>query len=441
MRSGSTFSSLSAVLGLACLLAPASSGAGREKQRRIWLWCDGEANWASLNSPERVAAVLDKSARAGVTDIVVDVKLISGEVHYKSRIAPRVREWNKVRLPDENFDRLAVFLKEGRRRGLRVHASMNVFSEAHKHASPPRGVLLAKRDWQTILYTPQGLKPTLEVDQGPGGYAGFVNPIIPEVQDYELSIVRELAENYSLDGIVFDRMRYDDLYSDFSDLSRREFEGLVGSLERWPQDIFEIDSSSRITQGKFFKQWIQWRAGNIKRFLARARALVKGVKPAMEVNVYVGSWYPLYYDVGVNWASPDFKAGFDWMTPDYHKTGYAELVDHLLTGCYYPDVTIQELREKKEEVVDRLTGAKAAKPDYYSVEGGCDMSRKAAAGAAPVYASLYILDYFNDGLKDPSLFKKAIAMCLKKTDGIMLFDLVYIEKHGLWKLLRASFKS
>jgi uncharacterized lipoprotein YddW (UPF0748 family) len=56
-------------------------------------------------------------------------------------------------------------------------------------------------------------------------YNGMLNPANPEVQEYELAILREFAEKYpDVDGIVFDRVRFDNITSDFSPLSKELFE-------------------------------------------------------------------------------------------------------------------------------------------------------------------------------------------------------------------------
>src|SRR5205823_11360248 len=71
--------------------------------------------------------------------------------------------------------------------------------------------------------------------------AMFLNPSHPDAQAYELGIVSELATNYDLDGITFDRMRYPSMGSDFSDLSRRQFGTWLGKpLERLPEDVYRM---------------------------------------------------------------------------------------------------------------------------------------------------------------------------------------------------------
>ena len=141
----------------------------------------------------------------------------------------------------------------------------------------------------------------------------FVNPLHPEVRSYALSVIEEICTKYQVDGIVLDRMRYPGLYADFSDLSRQAFEKQLGRpVENWPRDVIVRTPTGYQDpeRGPLFKDWLKFRAQTMRDFLAEARSTVKAVKPAARLGIYVGSWYPLYYDVGVNWGSPTNAAGY-----------------------------------------------------------------------------------------------------------------------------------
>ena len=73
---------------------------------------------------------------------------------------------------------------------------------------------------------------------------------------------------------------------------------------------------------------------------------------------------------------------------------------------------------------------------WYCVEGACEMSMKVTKNVIPVYGSIYVLQY-----KDhPDTFRDAIQMCLSKTNGVMIFDLVYLEQYGWWDHLRKELR-
>jgi uncharacterized lipoprotein YddW (UPF0748 family) len=253
----------------------------------------------------------------------------------------------------------------------------------------------------------------------------FVNPANREVRDYELSIIREIVDNYDIDGIVLDRMRYSGLNADFSEDSRRSFESWLGSrVERWPEDVLLIPAlrNQQPVWGPLFQKWLHWRALNIRTFAQEARAVIKSARPELEMAVYVGSWYWSYYPLGVNWASDRFRPAAAWATPDYHRTGYAPLMDWITTGCYYPAVS-------REEASARGVSQAA------TVQAAAEGSAHVIGNASFFYAGLYLLDYRND----PEQFIRAVEMCRRASQGVMLFDLVYIEEYGWWDILKQLF--
>ena len=479
--------------------------------RRQILWCDAEANCARLDNTQAVIELMQNAKSACIDTIIVDVKPLSGEVLYFSKIAPRLSNTGDYQYPVD-FDLLATMITEGHKAGIEIHAGINIFCEAHRQLG--RGPAYKNRDWQIMSYetdrilelpnreqiriekidpwdktaTPaiftrkSGLMLNPEQDriyitvcndtienavsfanddviipedgcivvldsgtfladlkQGDEikwstvpvmrvgedsmipSWGIFVNPT-GQAREYELGIIKEIVGNYDIDGIVFDRMRYPNIYADFSKSSLDAFSKWVG-LDKTvnPDDIFKFSDKPwlPIIHGRFFKQWLEWRSWQIHDFADTAVKLVKSIKPEIIAGIYVGSWYESYYDVGVNWGSRDYNPKYKWMTPDYHNTGFAELFDYICTGCYYPTVTRNEAKEKGIS-------------ESGTVEAGCEMSIEAINGASNVYGSLYLRDYKND----PDLFKQAVEMSCSKTDGVMLFDLVYLEEYGWWSVLQ-----
>lgn len=252
----------------------------------------------------------------------------------------------------------------------------------------------------------------------------FVNPIGP-AREYELRMIQEIVSGYDIDGIVFDRMRYPNLYADFSSTSREAFEAWLGrGALRWPEDVFTINDVPWLApiQGKYYKEWLEWRARQIRNFVEEAVELIRSIKPSVRVGVYVGSWYESYYEVGVNWGSAKFRPGYDWMTPTYDETGFAELFDYICTGCYYPLATRADARACRQ-------------PEGATVEAACQVSRQAVGDASCLYGSLYLRDYRGN----PRGFNSAIEAAEQHTDGVMLFDLIYLEEYGWWPMLERAF--
>src|SRR5204862_7213179 len=93
------------------------------------LWIDATANLDRLRSRQAVAAVLDRCRTARINTVVVEVKPLSGQVLYHSRIAPRLTEWRGKPYPA--FDLLEAMAEGGPRRGLKIHPASDGFSQRH----------------------------------------------------------------------------------------------------------------------------------------------------------------------------------------------------------------------------------------------------------------------------------------------------------------------
>ncbi|MFQ3550304.1 MAG: family 10 glycosylhydrolase, partial [Armatimonadota bacterium] len=179
-------------------------------------------------------------------------------------------------------------------------------------------VLVGKNDSANFLrqYTNMGteLKPILEQAFVPIEDAQtwtiplWVNPNNPEVRQRLLDMTAELMNNYDFDGVIYDdRMRFTDVNSDMSELSRTAFEKYIGKKLNWPDDVlrWEVDFPSmqrRMIPGPYMEAWIVWRNMSITNWLIDSVNTVKSIRNDATVSVYVGSWYGEYSGYGSNWA-------------------------------------------------------------------------------------------------------------------------------------------
>lgn len=407
-----------------------------EAVKPVYMWFDCEANYERLSYRDSITYYLKKVKDIGITDVVVDVKAIMGETLYDSDIAPFMGEWEGVER-SRDYDMLGIFIEEGKKLDLGVHASMNVFSGGHNYYD--RGIIFEEHaDWQSINYWCDSIVPITEMKWH---YNGMMNPALPEVQEYQLSIINEMVKKYPrLDGLVLDRARYDGISSDFSLFSQKTFEEYAGvKVENFPDDILywvkDEKGDCEWKRGKYFKKWIEWRASVIYHFFEDARAVTKQANPNIQFGTYTGAWYPVYYEVGVNWASQKYdpSADYDWATKNYKNYGYAELLDLYMTGLYFYEVTMEEV-EKLNEVAMEKRGEAAmgeGKDYWYSVEGSALLANKVVKGVVPVTGSLYVEQYE----ENVDQFKDAVKMAYNTTDGLMIFDIVHIINKDWWGVM------
>lgn len=404
-------------------------------------WFDATANFERLSTRQGVERILDKCKAAGIDAVAVGIRPLSGHTMYRSRFAPQLTEWQGFTYPSD-YDLLQTVIEAAHQRDIDVHALVMLVSEGHKMFGIGP-VYTAHPEWVSMVYdidignneTSAHIRPITQLKRGALNaslWAAFCNPILPDLQEHELNVVEEVLHRYQqIDGLVVDRVRYNGLNSDFSSYSRGQFEASIGRrIEHWPEDIFTlelVDGKLKRTNGPYFKEWCAWRARNIQQYMRRIVELVRRIRPDIPFGDYVGSWYPTYYEYGVNWARRRFIPRADWAaewySPGYEGTGYAEDLDYLAVGCYFPYLTKDEAEQ-------------AGAQWWNSVEGGCEIAKEVTMGVVPIYAAIYAEDW----REQPQRFTEALRLGLRLTNGLKIFDLSQIEKYDYWDEITTALK-
>lgn len=255
----------------------------------------------------------------------------------------------------------------------------------------------------------------------------MMNPHHPAVQQRVLSFLTELLTQYDVDGVVFDdRLRFGGMNADFSELTRGMFETLVGEKLKWPNDVFEFtfrpDLSKGIKPGKYYDAWMAWRAATLRDWVVRARHTIRTLRKDVQFGIYAGSWFGEYHKYGANYSSENVNAGFAFLTDAYRKTGFADQLDFLITGCYYRVPTIVDAMSD-----NRNTG--------HTVEAAGQLTNRLARDEAWAYAGIMLQDYYGR----PKALEAALQAATGSTQGVMVFDLSHrIEE--FWPIFERAFK-
>lgn len=394
-----------------------------------YIWIDASANfYYYANDKAYIATEMRKVAQMGFTDIIVDVRPTEGSVLFKSETAPQARRlaaWVKgsYRYVNRtaNWDYLQAFIDAGHAAGLKVNAAMNTFVGGYGgyYGLESEGPIFSGNmptSWATVRFTEDGLKSSYY--EGVQGTI-FVNPVNPEVQEYMLKLIRELAAYEDLDGIILDRCRFDDsnLDSDFSEVTKEKFTEFLGHApQKWP--VFDspqghyLPSSLSAEQ----KRWMSFRVKTIHDFVEKASNAAHEVRSDIRFGCYVGAWYSSYYESGVNWASPkcNVKTYYKWADDDYQQFGYADHCDFMMLGCYASASSIYGVGEWTMQGFCKR--ARNILLDDTVFAGGPDVGNPSG---------------WENGGKGDILYKTVDA-CINQADGYFLFDLCHIRMYDYW---------
>lgn len=213
-----------------------------------------------------------------------DDEVPSGRVFYHSSIAPIAAGYH-------TFDALQEVITAAHNVGIKVHAWIPQFHDQE--------AFIKNSNWQMKALI-NGVPTPFT---GSNGSEYFVNPLHHEVQQYERSIIQEVVENYNVDGVVLDWIRFDDYNMDVSDYTVQKFQQQFGYS---PINInFAVNSPQR-------DQWNEWRTDQIGQYVGDIRQdLSLSSKPDMQLGVYILP--PEFVEVGQDVSK--FKQYIDFIAP------------------------------------------------------------------------------------------------------------------------------
>lgn len=215
--------------------------------RAVWLTTAAALDWPPQADPEAqrasLARIVDSLDRSGFNTIFFQARG-RGDALYRPGLEP----WSDVLTGaagrDPGWDPLEFILGEAHRRGMEVHAWMNVYFVRGAPGRPPRTV------------------PPHVIDAHPG-WARFhddrwwLDPGEPAVSDFLVAVVEDLARRYDVDGIHLDYIRYPGRNFDDRESYARHGRGI-------PRD--------------------DWRRANVTGFLERVRASLRGIRPLLKLG-------------------------------------------------------------------------------------------------------------------------------------------------------------
>jgi uncharacterized lipoprotein YddW (UPF0748 family) len=324
-----------AIAALVCLTAPAPRASAQaptpDEIRGLWVLR------TSLTSPDRIRALVRSARDHGFNTLLVQVRA-RGDAYYSGTIEPRAAELSRQ---DDSFDPLATVLGAAHAAGLRVHAwiNVNLVSSAADLPSARQHIVHRHPEW---LMVPRDLAQELaKVDSESPGYVGrlarwtrtqagdieglYASPLLPGAVAHVVSVVRELAQRYPLDGVHFDYARYPSDRFDYSRQAIREFR-LVAAPQLAAPERARLDREERIDPFAYPDalpdEWRNFRISRMTALMRRLRETVKHERAGAVVTVA---------------AAPERQDALDRRLQDWGGWLANGLVDAICPMAYTPE--------------------------------------------------------------------------------------------------------
>jgi uncharacterized lipoprotein YddW (UPF0748 family) len=186
----------------------------------------------SGDSPEaqrsEFVRILDLHKQMGINAVFVQVRP-SSDALYASRIEPW-SQWltgAQGRAPSPLWDPLQFMVEEAHKRGMELHAWFNPFRSVVSSSSSVAESHISRRQpaWHLAYTSPFRL----------------LNPGLPEVRDYVLTVIMDVLRRYDIDGVHFDDYfyPYEGTTNQDAETFRQHSRG-IGNIADWRRDNVNI---------------------------------------------------------------------------------------------------------------------------------------------------------------------------------------------------------
>ena len=207
----------------------------------------------SMYTEEMIDSALVYAYQSGYDIVFIQVRG-RGYAFYDSEIVPK----HPGIAPD--FDPLEYAVILGHALGIEVHAWMNsyILWSSKQPPSDPRHLYHTHKEWtEANIHGKMDSQIKLSAPQSPQWEGIYLSPTHPDVNSYLLSVNSEIIENYKIDGIHLDYIRFQDEVYGYNREGMAAFENIYNIN---PRDIVRGIISTRFGWSKEFvdSMYVAW---------------------------------------------------------------------------------------------------------------------------------------------------------------------------------------
>ena len=268
---------------------------------------------------EEALRTLIQSMKAHGMNAVIFQASPRGDAFYRSERLPWSHRLTGTLGQDPGWDPLEVAVDEAHKLGMELHAWYN-FARigdlgAHMQESEVPHVYFTNPEWIEMISTTQM----------------WLNPGHPEAREWSIANVMEIVENYDVDAVHFDFIRYATTYS--SDLALRDAHDPGMNLAHWRRENVSRFAMAVYDSVKAVKPWVKvgstpvghyqssggWAAGyGYSQYFSDSRRWLQEEK-----HDYLAP--QLYWGIG----NKDDAPRFEWLVNDWMSESYGR---HIYVG-------------------------------------------------------------------------------------------------------------
>jgi len=236
-----------------------------------------------------------------------------GVAHYDSSVLPRSKKFTQY------GDQISQCVKAAHKHELQVHVWKITWN---LEGAPKEFVEELRKAGRTQV-------------SDKGAPINWLCPSHPENVKLELNSIMEIVQNYDVDGIHLDYIRYPGSHACFCEGCRKRF------MLATRQYITDFPASVLLKTGQYGESYNKWRVHQITRLVRLISKRVREIKPHVKVSTAVFGGYP----------SCVTSIGQDWIS--WAKEGYIDFVcpmNYTEDSKYFTDLLEKQLALMPKEV-------------------------------------------------------------------------------------------
>jgi len=265
------------VLGLlACLTLATGCQTGPKMKgpvRAIWVT---RFDYKTADDVDRIMKDCDE---AGFNTVLFQVRG-NGTVSYPSEIEPWAEQFDYT---DPGYDPLQLAIDQAHKRDMQLHAWVNVMPAWRGPDLPGVDDQLYYTRPEWFWYDADGVRQPLvhTVGERTRSWYASINPCLPEVREYLVDVFGELVDNYNVDGLHMDYIRFP---------NERVVPG--EKIPDYPRDqrtLALYEEETGLTPDEDPDAWNDWRNDCVTQLVADIHAMVRDTRDSAVLSAAVGS--------------------------------------------------------------------------------------------------------------------------------------------------------